>query len=164
MWVEYGLQTVHDRTLEAMNRGHTFLQAASAIEKTARKGINVGVHVILGLPGESVEDMITTGKVISELPVAGVKLHLLHVLKDTRLEKLFHEGKIKLLSSDEYVKAVCLFISNLRTDCVIFRLVSDAKKEYLVAPEWMNDKIAIIARIEKEFASTGTSQGSALKS
>ncbi|RKY41717.1 MAG: TIGR01212 family radical SAM protein [Candidatus Makaraimicrobium thalassicum] len=162
VWVEYGLQTVHDRTLETVNRGHTFSQSVSAIEKTAGKGIKVGVHVILGLPGESREDMVTTAEKISGLPVSGVKLHVLHVLKDTELERLYGRGEISLLSRDEYVKVACDFLENLRPDCVILRLVSDAKKEYLVAPGWINDKALVIRQIEAEFEARGTRQGMGL--
>ncbi len=160
VWVEYGVQTAHDRTLELMNRGHAFSQCVDAVTKTAQRGIKVGAHVILGLPGESGEDMITTAKEISRLPVSGVKLHVLHVLKDTELERLYREGKTNLLSRDEYVGAACDFLENLRPDCVILRLVSDARREFLAAPAWINDKLSVIEQIESEFARRGTRQGS----
>jgi radical SAM protein (TIGR01212 family) len=162
VWVEYGVQSVHDRTLEAVNRKHTFSQSAGAIERTAERGIKVGVHIILGLPGESRTDMIATAKEIARLPVSGVKLHVLHVLKDTKLEKLYREGRITLLNQDEYVSFACDFLENLSPDCVILRLVSDAKKEYLVFPEWINNKLLVIGKIEEEFAKRGTRQGSTL--
>ena len=162
VWVEYGLQTAHDRTLESVNRGHTFPQSLEAIKKTAQKGINIGAHVILGLPGESREDMIATAKEISNLPVAGVKLHVLHVLKDTELERLYHEDSVTLLSQDKYVGLVCDFLENLKPDCVILRLVSDAKEEYLIAPKWINNKSLVIRKIEEEFSARGTFQGSSL--
>ncbi|MEA3489767.1 MAG: TIGR01212 family radical SAM protein [Candidatus Omnitrophota bacterium] len=161
VWIEYGLQTVNDRTLEDMKRRHSFSQCVDAIEMTARRGIKVGAHVILGLPGETGEDMIRTARSISELPVSGVKLHVLHVLKDTELERMFRRGGIDLLSRDNYIKAACDFIENLKPDCVIFRLVSDADKDFLVAPEWINDKQAVIRGIEEEFTARGTFQGSA---
>jgi radical SAM protein (TIGR01212 family) len=150
VWIEYGLQTVHDRTLKRINRGHTYLQTEKAIKRTAEKGIRVAVHVILGLPGESEEDMIRTAGRIAELPVSGVKLHVLHVLKDTELEKLYKKNEIKLLKRKEYVDIACSFLENLRPGCVVFRLVSTAKKEVLVAPEWINDKAGIIKDIEKK--------------
>ncbi|MFC1644070.1 TIGR01212 family radical SAM protein [Candidatus Omnitrophota bacterium] len=161
VWVEYGLQTVHDRTLEAINRRHTFSQSVDAIIKTAQKAIKVGVHVILGLPGESGEDMIATAQELSRLPVSGVKLHALHVLKDTEMERLYRSGEVKLMSRDEYVRATCDFLENLNPDCVVLRLVSDAKKEFLVGPGWINDKLLAINMIEREFAARGTRQGSA---
>ena len=150
VWIEYGLQTVHDRTLKVINRGHTYAETERAIKKTAQKGIKIAAHVILGLPGESREDMIKTARRIAELPVSGVKLHVLHVLKDTRLEELYNKGEIKLLTRDEYAEIACEFLKNLRPDCVILRLVSDAKKEVLVTPEWINDKSGVIKEIEKK--------------
>ncbi len=160
VWIEYGLQTAHDRTLEKVDRKHTFAQSVGAIEKAARRGIKIGAHVILGLPGESREEMIATAREISRLPVSGVKLHVLHVLKDTRLEELYREGRITLLNQDEYIGFACDFLENLRPDCIILRLVSDAKKEYLIAPEWINNKLLVIKEIEDEFEARGTRQGS----
>lgn len=147
VWIEYGVQTVHDKTLKFLNRGHTFGQSIDAIEKTARRKIKVGVHIILGLPGETHEHNIATAKEISRLPVSAVKLHVLHVLKDTKLEKLYYEGGIPILTRDEYVNAVCDFLYNLRRDCVVLRLVSDVRKGYLIAPDWLNDKAGVIREI-----------------
>jgi len=93
------------------------------------------------------------------LPVSGVKLHVLHVLKGTVLEGLYREGKVSLLSQDEYVGIACDFLENLREDCIILRLVSDAKEEFLIAPGWINNKLAVIGQIESEFASRGAKQG-----
>lgn len=159
VWIEYGVQTMHDRTLKVIGRGHTAERSAEAIRKTADRDIKVGTHVILGLPGESDEDMIVTAREISGLPVSGVKLHVLHVLKDTELERFYREGEVRILTREGYVKAACDFLENLKEDCVILRLVSDADKEYLVAPVWMNDKPGVIACIEKEFGARGTRQG-----
>ena len=163
LWVEYGLQTVRDRTLKALKRGHTFRQAAEAIEMTAKKGIRVGAHVILGLPGETAEDMIATAREISRLPVSGVKLHVLHVLRDTELEEMYLRREVALMGRGEYVSAVCDFLENLKPDRVVLRLVSDARKEFLVAPEWINDKLSVIDEIRAEFAARGTRQGSACR-
>lgn len=162
VWVEYGLQTIHDKTLELINRKHTFKQSAEAIEKTDRSGIKVGVHVILGLPGEEEKDMIETARKIAELPVSGVKLHVLHVLKDTELEKMYSQGKIKLLDQNKYAELACSFLENTRHDVVILRLVSDAKDEYLISPKWINNKLEVIRQIEQEFERRGTHQGSSL--
>ncbi|MGB2630938.1 MAG: TIGR01212 family radical SAM protein [Candidatus Omnitrophota bacterium] len=159
VWVEYGFQTSSDKTLEMVNRGHTVARSVKAIEMTASKGIKVGVHVILGLPGESTEEMAETAKLISSLPVSGVKFHALHVLKGTELEKWLDQGRIKLLSRTEYVNAVCDFLENLRPDCVVLRLVSDARKDVLVAPEWMRDKSSVIRDIERELEARSTCQG-----
>ena len=159
VWIEYGLQTVHDRTLEKLNRGHTFAQTVAAIEKTAKKNIKVGVHVILGLPGETPDDMVETAKKISNLPVSGVKLHVLHILKGTLLEEVYKEGKMSLLNQNEYIRVACDFLENIREDCVILRIISDAKEDFLIEPKWINNKLEIIDQIENEFAARGTKQG-----
>ncbi len=159
VWMEYGMQTSHDRTLEAINRKHTFAQSRSAIEETAARGIKAGVHVILGLPGETVSDMIETADRISDLPVSGVKFHVLHVLENTRLEAMFTSGKIKLLDMEEYVNIISGFIEHLPRKCVVLRLVSDAKKEILVAPAWMQDKQKVISAIKKRLEYLDTYQG-----
>ncbi len=161
VWVEYGLQTIHDRTLKAIGRGHTFADSADAINRTSRKGIKAAAHVILGLGGESRQDMIATAREISRLPLSGIKLHVLHVLRGTSLERLYKKGKILIMQRSEYIDAACDFMENLRSDCVMIRLVSDSRREFLVAPEWMNDKLSVIRGIGKEFKSRGTRQGSA---
>jgi radical SAM protein (TIGR01212 family) len=162
VWVEYGIQTIHDRTLKNISRGHTFARSEEAITKTAGKGVKVGAHVILGLPGETTENMVETARKLSELPVSGVKLHVLHVLKGTPLEEMYARGEVRLLERDEYVNIACDFLENLRPDCVIMRLVSDANKEFLVAPEWINEKLPVINQIESEFSVRKTHQGSKL--
>ncbi len=159
VWVEYGLQTIHDKTLKVINRKHSFEQSREAIEKTAEKGIKVAVHVILGLPGESAGDMIATAREISKLPVSGVKIHVLHVLKDTKLEELYKEEKIGLLTEKQYIKEVSGFLENLRPDCVIFRLLSDADPDYLIVPTWINSKAAVIKGIKEELHARGSRQG-----
>lgn len=161
VWVEYGVQTSSDRALEAINRGHSFAQSERAIRMTAERGIKPAAHIILGLPGERTDDTVNTARRISELPVAGVKLHVLHVLRDTALEKQYRNGEINILSQDAYVASVCDFLENLKENCVILRIASDAKEEYLVAPRWMNSKAAVIYGIETELDRRGTCQGSA---
>ena len=163
VWVEYGMQTINDKTLKFVNRKHTFAQSVSAIEKTAEKGIKTGVHIILGLPGETEVDIMRTAKEISELPISGVKFHVLSVFKGTKLEELYKKGKMKLLSKEMYIKLVCDFIEVLPSDCVVLRLVSDAQNDVLVAPEWVEDKMGVINGINKEFSKRGTHQGSKVK-
>lgn len=163
VWVEYGLQTIHDRTLEFIGRGHSFTQTEEIIRKTSERGIKVGVHVILGLPGESKDQMMETAEKVSRLPVSGVKLHLFHVLKNTALEELYNKGEVKLLEEDEYINAACDFIERLSPDCVLLRLASDARIKVLVAPEWMNKKLEVIRKIEREFSRRNTRQGTLFK-
>lgn len=160
VWMEYGLQSVHDASLKSINRHHTFSQTLEAVEATSERNIKIAVHVILGIPGESRDNIIKTAKTISKLPISGVKLHVLHVLRDTKLEGLFNEGKIKLLSADEYIKLACDFLECLNPKCVILRLVSDAKDNILVQPKWINEKAKVIEGIKDEFRRKKTRQGS----
>ncbi|MFH1594262.1 MAG: TIGR01212 family radical SAM protein [Candidatus Omnitrophota bacterium] len=160
VWIEYGLQSIHDTTLEAINRSHTHAQSAEAIKKTAEKGIKVGVHIILGLPGESKKDMMETASQVAALPIDGIKLHVFHVFKDTELERLHKKGKVKLLKSAEYVDLACDLLERQRPECVVMRLLSDAKESALIAPKWINRKQKIIEEIKKEFERRGTRQGS----
>lgn len=159
VWVEYGIQTVHDKTLKFINRGHTFSQTEDAVFKTAYRGIKVGAHIILGLPGESKEDMISTARKLSDMPVSGVKLHMLHVLKDTPMEDMYRSGDLDIPGRNDYVARVCDFLEALKQDCVILRLASDADENILVAPLWMNDKISIIKQIQEELDVRDTRQG-----
>ena len=159
VWIEYGVQTFHDRSLKFLNRRHTVFDSINAIKDTHDRGIKVGAHIILGLPNESNNDMIETAKVLTQLPVDGVKLHVLHVLDNTKLQKLYAEGGIKLLSKEEYIENACNFMEYLNPECVMMRLVSNAYKEHLVAPRWINEKISVIEGIKTEFKRRGTFQG-----
>lgn len=159
VWIEYGMQTANESTLEYIKRGHTHLQTIEAIDQTHERGIKAGVHIILGLPGETRRDMLKTAKEVSSLPVSGVKLHVFHVLKNTPIEDLYNIGKVSVLSSGEYVKLACDFLEYIRSDIVILRMVSDARKEYLVAPEWINDKLKVLNSIQDEFQKRASSQG-----
>jgi uncharacterized protein len=159
VWMEYGLQTANNRTLDMMRRGHTYEQAEDAVKKTFRKGIKAAVHVILGLPGETKEDMLKTAAKISALPLWGVKLHVLHVLRGTGLERLYHENKVRLFTMEGYAEAVCDFLEHIPEEMVVLRLVSDAREENLIAPRWINDKLKAINMIEREFALRRTKQG-----
>jgi hypothetical protein len=160
VWIEYGLQSAHDRTLKFINRRHTFHDFAEAAAMTAKRKIKVGAHVILGLPGETKDDMLKTAEKIAALPVSGIKLHVLHVLKGTRLEKYYNKGDINLLSFNEYVKTACDFLEIMNPNCVVFRLVSDANPDFLIAPKWINRKSEVISAIKKEFELRRTKQGS----
>ncbi|MCK5344323.1 MAG: TIGR01212 family radical SAM protein [Candidatus Heimdallarchaeota archaeon] len=159
VWIEYGLQSIHEKTLKTINRLHSTMQFLQAIEITAKHRIKIGVHVVLGLLGETKEEMMETAEVIAKLPIDGIKLHVLHVLKDTKLEQVYRDGKIQMLKQEEYVSVVCDFLERIPKNCVIMRLVSNASPEILVAPEWINQKAVIVQQIEKEFIRRGTYQG-----
>ncbi|MDP3730373.1 MAG: TIGR01212 family radical SAM protein [Candidatus Omnitrophota bacterium] len=148
VWLEYGLQSAHDRTLKLINRGHTFDDFSNAVKLTKEFGIPVCAHVILGLPGETKLDMMATAKKLAKLNIEGVKIHLLHILKGSGLEKLYKEGKIGLLEQDEYVKLVCEFLSNLAPDIIVQRLTGQGSKDDHIAPLWALDKIGTIEKIK----------------
>lgn len=160
VWLEYGIQTSWDKSLEWMNRGHTYADSVDAIERTARRDINIGVHLILGLPEERFEDRKRTARRISRLPVKGLKFHVLHVLKKTTLEKLYQNNDLKLFEKDDYVRSVCDFLEEASPDQIVLRLVSSARGDCLIAPEWMNRKAEVIQDIDREFEKRGTRQGS----
>ncbi len=160
VWVEYGMQTSDDKILNWLNRNHNFCDFEKAVELTKKfPKINIAAHVILGLPNQ---DVVKDAKEVSRLKLNGVKLHVLHVVKDTCLEKLYYEGKVKLVEEDEYVKQVCDFLENIPKDVVILRLVSTTKKEFLIAPVWMNNKNSVILKIKNELQKRNSYQSKSL--
>ncbi|NIQ11995.1 MAG: TIGR01212 family radical SAM protein, partial [Gammaproteobacteria bacterium] len=124
-WLELGLQSSHDRTLEWLGRGHDYATFVSAYRQAKARGLRVCVHVILGLPGESHEEMLATAVQLAELQVDGVKLHLLHVLQATALGQLYEEGKVEMLAMDKYVNLVVDFVERLHPETLIHRLTGD---------------------------------------
>ena len=140
IWVEYGLQSAHDRTLRRINRGHDVARFEAAVAATRNRNIKICAHVILGLPGESRQDMRATAERLSELALDGVKLHVLYVIKGTPLENLYHEGQYRCLEQAEYVDLVCDFLERLPSQMVVQRLTSDPHPDELVAPKWTLQK------------------------
>ena len=157
--VEYGLQTVHDRTLDALNRGHGFDAFLDAYEQSRRRKLNVGVHVILGLPGESRDDMRTTARTLARLDLHSVKPHNLYAVRNTRLAEEVAAGRIQLPAFDEYVSELVDFLEELPGSFVIERLCGDAPPQYLLGPQWCLDKAAVRSAVEAEFRRRGTWQG-----
>jgi radical SAM protein (TIGR01212 family) len=154
-WVEYGLQSAHDSTLRAIKRGHTVAQFTDAVVRARLRGIKVCAHVILGLPGETRAMMLDTACFIASFPVNGVKIHLLHVLKESPLEALYRDGRITLLSQAEYVSLVCDFLELLPPAMIVHRLTGEAPREILVAPEWALGKHAVLRAIRAELERRG---------
>ena len=159
VWVEYGLQTCHDRTLELINRKHNYSHFLEALDMTLGKNIKICAHIIFGLPGENHEDMMETIEKLSSLPVDGIKFHVLHIMRNTILEKAYIDGEIQLLEQDEYVNLVCDALEILSPDITIHRLTADAPPPALVAPEWCLNKGTLLNQIEGELKSRGTFQG-----
>ena len=159
VWIEYGLQSSHDRTLKTINRGHDFAAFVDALKMTKEFGIKVCTHIILGLPGETKDDMIATARKVSDLKIDGVKIHLLHVLKGSSLEKLYNDEKVQLLEQNQYAELVCDFMENLSKDIIIQRLTGQGSMANHIAPIWALDKLGTIQKIEEEFKKRGSRQG-----
>lgn len=147
VWIEYGLQSAHDRTLRSIGRGHTFEDFADAVNLTKEFGIPVCCHVILGLPGETEEDMMETARELNRLNIEGIKIHVLHILKGSAMEGLYKTGKIKLLEQDEYVRLVCKFLKNLPEDIIVQRMTGQGNRSDHIAPLWALYKTETIGRI-----------------
>ncbi len=158
-WIEYGLQSAHDETLRSLMRGHTAAAFADAARRTAARGIGVCAHVIIGLPGETGEMVRGTARFLASLPVSGVKIHLLHVLRGSPLEALHRSGALPLLSRGDYVRLVCDVLEILPAGVVIQRLTGEAPPDRLVAPGWALRKHEVIRAIEDELAGRGSRQG-----
>ncbi len=159
--VELGLQSAHDATAELINRGHTYADFIEGYEKLRRASdkINVCVHIIFGLPGESREMMIETVKKVAELRPEQVKIHLLHVIRGTHLATMYERGEYTPLTMDEYVDTVVEALTYLPPDTVIGRLTGDGMQSELLAPDWSRKKTVVINNIDKKMYSDGIIQG-----
>ena len=162
VWLEYGLQSVHDATLKVINRGHGYQEFLDAIETTRNRGIRICAHTVLGLPGETREMMLDTHRRIAQLPIDGIKIHLLHVMRDTVMAAQYARGEISLLDRREYVDLVCDVLEILPATMIIQRMHADAPREILVAPEWCLDKAGVLEDIKQTLAHRDTWQGKAI--
>lgn len=160
LWLEIGMQSIHGKSLIYMNRRHDNACTVSAIERAKERGLRVCAHVILGMPGESREDMLATAQELNRLCVDGVKLHLLHVMKGTGLAEIHETTKISLLDRDTYAGLVCDFLEHLNPAIIIHRLTGDGGRDNLVAPLWSLNKFEVLNLIDSTLQSRGTRQGS----
>ena len=158
-WIEYGLQSMHDRTLKFINRGHDFETFLKAFQETKKRGIKTGVHVILGLPGETKQDMLETVKMLADIGADGVKFHCLCIFPNTKLYDLYNQGSIKLLEEDEYIDIACDCLELLPSDTTIHRLGGNGLQAIKVAPKWLNKKFEILNRIDRELEERNSYQG-----
>lgn len=158
-WLEYGLQSIHDKTLKFINRGHDFETFLKAYKMTKERGINVGVHVILGLPDETKQDMLDTIKTLADLKVDGVKFHCLCIFPNTKLYDLYEQGHIKLLEEDEYIDTACDCLELLPEQTTIHRLGGNGLQAIKVAPKWLNKKFEILNKIDAELERRNSYQG-----
>ncbi|MCR5260281.1 MAG: TIGR01212 family radical SAM protein [Candidatus Gastranaerophilales bacterium] len=161
--VEYGLQSVHDKTLQFINRGHDFKCFQEACRKTKERNLKICAHVILGLPNETHEDMMETAKTLAGMDIDGIKIHMLAVMEGTKIHQMYKDGLINLMSEDEYISTVCDFLELLPPDMVIQRLAGNGKREIRIQPRWLGKKLELVGRMEKEFERRGTRQGSKYK-
>ena len=159
VWMEYGLQSAHDKTLQIINRGHSVECFERAVRLAHNFGLNVCAHVILGLPGENRRMMLETAKFMADLPVQGVKIHLLYVTRGTPLARLHEKGTFRCLERDEYANLVVDFLELLPPDMIIQRLTGDPGKSDLLAPGWAVQKMENLRTIQDTLERRETWQG-----
>ncbi|MCD6526326.1 MAG: TIGR01212 family radical SAM protein [Desulfuromonas sp.] len=160
LWLEIGVQSCHDQTLQFLRRGHDYDCFLSAYQRAKQRGLQVCAHVILGLPGESRQQMLATADEMARLQVDGIKIHLLHVLKDTALGDMYEAGEFELLDRDAYVQLAVDFIERLYPGTMIQRLTGDGPRDILLAPRWSLKKFEVLNAIDNELECRGTVQGS----
>lgn len=161
LMIEYGLESTLDRTLELINRGHTHAESEEAIRRTAAKGIYTGAHMILGLPGESREEILHHADVLSALPLTTLKLHQLQLIRHTKMAYDFSKRPedFHLYEVDEYIDLVIDFIERLNPSIIVERFVSQSPKELLIAPDWGLKNFEFTAKVQKRLAERDTWQG-----
>lgn len=158
-WLELGLQSSSDFTLEKLNRSHTVAEFSSAVTRAKTRGIPVTAHVILGLPGETRKEMLETADFLAGLGVEGVKIHALHLVKNTLLAEKYLARPFPLLSLDDYASLVCDFLERIPPDAVVQRIAVDISRDMLVAPEWCVYKSRTAVAIQEELDRRNSRQG-----
>ena len=157
--IELGLQTIHEKTSKFINRGHDLKCFDDMVHKLRDRNINVVVHIINGLPYETEEMMIETVKHVNMLDIQGIKIHMLSILKDTKLAQIYKEKPFKILSKDEYIEIVSKELTYLRPEIVINRITGDPREDDLIEPKWIVKKRCIINDIDKYMAKNDLYQG-----
>lgn len=157
--IELGLQTIHKKTTKIINRCHTLECFENMVKKLREKNINVVVHIINGLPYETKEDMIKTAKYLNTLDIQGIKIHMLSVIKNTKLEKLYQLKPFHILTEEEYIDIVINQLENLSPEIVINRITGDPKLDDLIQPTWLIKKFCVLNNIDKEMVKRNTYQG-----
>lgn len=157
--IELGLQTIHEDTANLINRCHTLKCFEDTVKSLRKNNIDVVVHLINGLPYETKEMMIDSIKYLNKLDIQGVKIHMLSIVKGTKLAKIYEKEKFKILSKEEYIEIVCDQLENLNENIVIHRLTGDPIKSKLIEPKWILNKIDVLNGIDKELKKRDTYQG-----
>jgi len=161
--VEYGIESANNKTLEYINRGHTFECSIDALERTHSRGIATGGHIILGLPGEDKNESIRQAKLISALPMDILKIHQMQIIKGTLLARQYNETPFHLYSVDEYIELIAEYIQHLRQDLVLERFVSQSPAEFLIGPKWGLKNYEFINKLVNYLKQNGIYQGMLVK-
>ncbi|MGN2339357.1 TIGR01212 family radical SAM protein [Clostridium cagae] len=159
VWVELGLQTINDDVAKKINRGYDLKVFDDAMTRLKERNIDVVVHSILGLPGESQDDMLKTIDYIAHSGAQGIKLHLLHLMKDTKMVELYENGELQFLSQEDYIKLICRAVSMLPKEMVVHRLTGDAPRDLLIGPMWSLKKWEVLNAIDKTLEDNDVYQG-----
>jgi radical SAM protein (TIGR01212 family) len=157
--VEYGIQTIHNRSLQWMNRGHDYSVFPDAVERSRGRGFEICAHIILGLPGESHSDMMAVADEMARVNLDSIKIHNLYAVKNTPLADQVTGGEVKLMGRDAYVRTVVDFIERLPPRTIVERIAGDAPRDYFVGPSWCLDKPSVLKAIRDEFENRDTWQG-----
>jgi len=159
VWLELGLQSIHNRTLQFINRGHSAETFIDAIKRASGKNIYICTHMIVGLPGETQDDILETAMALSTLPIQGIKIHLLLALRGTVMGDLYEKRNINMLNKDEYIRTVCNVLEILPPEMVIQRLTADGYRDIFLAPHWAVNKMDVLNAIDRELEKRNTYQG-----
>ncbi|AHD07391.1 putative protein YtqA [Paenibacillus larvae subsp. larvae] len=159
LWVELGLQTVHESTSDLINRAHDTQCYLNAVGKLRRHNIRICSHIIYGLPGETHEMMMDTCRAAAAMDVQGIKIHLLHLMRKTSMVRQYKEGLVKFLEKDEYVKLIVDSLEILPPEMIVHRLTGDAPRDLLVGPMWSLKKWEVLNAIDAELIRRNTWQG-----
>ncbi len=157
--IELGLQTIHEKTNKLINRQESLEEFTNMVKKLRSRGINVIVHIINGLPYETKKMMLETIKYVNNLDIQGIKIHMLHVIKDTKLEELYNKEKFHILTREEYVDIICDELELLRPEIVINRITGDPNPKNLIEPKWLIKKFGVLNEIDKEMVRRDSWQG-----
>lgn len=159
LWVELGLQTIHDATSDRINRGHDFETFVEGVKKLRAHNIKICVHIINGLPGETEAMMLETARVLAQMDIQAIKIHLLHVMKETVMADELKRGDFTMISRDSYIDITARQLELLPQDMIIQRLTGDAPRDMLIAPDWSLQKTTITNDIDKWFVAHDSFQG-----
>lgn len=161
--VELGLQTIHEKTTKLINRGHDLECFTNMVKELRKRNIDVVVHIINGLPYETKEMMLETVEYLNKLDIQGIKIHMLHIIKDTRLANLYNQEKFHILTKEEYIDIVIEQLERLRPEIIINRITGDPVKEDLIEPTWLLKKFCVLNDIDKEMVKRNSYQGKLIR-